>query len=107
LNSAAREDIDIENITIETSEETMSTIRLFKQDPDTRERTMLGTITEAQLDFLAENLEEEFDEDEEYFLFQDTIEYLRDQGADDSLLSLLEEALAGSPDGADVIYLIE
>lgn len=85
----------------------MSTIRLFKQDPDTRERELLGTISEAQLDFLADNLEEEFDEDEEYSLFQDTIEYLRDQGADDSLLSLLEKALAGNPDGVDVFYLIE
>lgn len=84
----------------------MSTIRLFKQEPDTHERKLLGTITEAQLDFLAGNLEEEFDEDEEYVLFRDTIDYLRDQGADDNLLSMLEKALAGNPDGVDILYLI-
>ncbi len=85
----------------------MSTIQLYKEHPDTYEREMLGTITEDQLDFLMENLEEEFEEDEEYFLLPDTVEYLRDQGADSDLLALLEKALAGAQDGIDILYLIE
>ncbi len=85
----------------------MSTIQLYKEHPDTYEREMLGTITEAQLDFLMENLEEEFEEDEEYFLLPDTVEYLRDQGADSDLIAMLEKALAGAQDGVDILYLVE
>ncbi len=85
----------------------MSAIQLYKEHPDTYEREMLGTITETQLDFLMENLEEEFEEDEEYFLLPDTVEYLKDQGADDDLLAILERALAGTQDGVDIFYLIE
>jgi hypothetical protein len=87
--------------------EAMSPIQLYKEDPDTYEREILGTITENQLDFLMENLEEEFEEDEEYLLMPNTIDYLREQGADSDLLDLLEKALAGTQDGVDILYLIE
>lgn len=85
----------------------MSTIQLYKEDPNTYERTIIGTITEEQLEFLTDNLEEEFEEDEDYFLNADTIEYLREQGADKELLALLEKALAGSDDGVDIAYVID
>jgi hypothetical protein len=85
----------------------MSAIRLFKENPDTHKREALGTITENQLDFLIENLEEEFEEDEEYFLTRDTVDYLREQGADSNLLAMLEQALAGTQDGIDVSYVSE
>ena len=85
----------------------MSLIQLYREHPGTYEREILGTITENQLDFLMENLEEEFEEDEEYFLNADTVDYLRDQGADGVLLAMLENALAGTQDGVDILYLIE
>lgn len=85
----------------------MSVIRLYREHPDTYEREILGTITENQLDFLMENLEEEVDEDEEYLLMQDTIDFLKEQGADADLLAMLEKALAGTRDGVDILYLIE
>ena len=85
----------------------MSVIQLYKEHPETYERIALGTITESQLDFLMENLEEEFDEDEEYLLMPDTIDFLQEQGADRDLLTLLEKALAGARDGVDILYLIE
>jgi hypothetical protein len=85
----------------------MSPIQLYREHPGTYEREILGTITENQLDFLMENLEVEFEEDEEYFLNADTVDYLRDQGADGILLAMLEEALAGTKDGVDILYLIE
>jgi hypothetical protein len=85
----------------------MNRIQLYKEHPETYEREILGTITEDQLDFLMENLEEEFEEDEEYFLIPDTIDYLREQGADSNLLALLEKALVGARDGVDILYLIE
>ena len=85
----------------------MSAIQLYKEHPDTYEREMLGTITENQLDFLKENLEEEFEEEEEYLLMPDTVDYLKDQGADDDLIAMLEKALVGIQDGVDILYLIE
>jgi len=85
----------------------MSPIQLYREHPGTYEREILGTITENQLDFLMENLEEEFEEDEEYFLNADTVDYLRDQGADGMLLAMLEKALAGTQDGVDILYLVE
>ena len=85
----------------------MSVIHLCKEHPETYERENVGTITENQLDFLIENLEEEFEEDEEYFLNADTLDYLREQGADSALLALLEKALAGSKDGVEIFYVVE
>jgi hypothetical protein len=85
----------------------MSTIRLYKHDPETCGRESLGTISESQLDQLIDNLEEEFEEDEDYWIDQATIEYLREQGADEGLLRLLEKAVAGSDEGIDISYQIE
>ena len=85
----------------------MTAIQLYKEHPETYERIALGTISESQLDFLMENLEEEFEEDEEYLLMPDTIDFLKEQGADHDLVTLLEKALAGTQDGVDILYLIE
>jgi hypothetical protein len=85
----------------------MSVIRLYKENPQTYEREVLGTITENQLDFLMENLEVEFEEDEEYLLNAGTLDFLKDQNADKNLIALLEKALAGTRDGIDILYLLE
>ena len=85
----------------------MSVIQLYKEHPETYERIALGTITENQLDFLMENLEEEFEEDEEYLLMPNTIDFLKEQGVDRDLLAMLEKALAGTKDGVDILYLFE
>jgi len=85
----------------------MSTIQLYMEHPDTYKREILGAISEEQLNFLVDNLDDEFEEDEEYFLFPDTIEDLKSQGADGHLIALLEKALACSQDGVDILYLIE
>jgi hypothetical protein len=85
----------------------MSTIQLYSEHPVTCQRSILGPITEDQLDFLIENLEEEFEEDDDYFLNLDSLNYLKDQGADKHLLELLEKALNGNPNGIDILYQIE
>jgi hypothetical protein len=85
----------------------MSAIQLYKEHPETYEREIIGTITESQLDFLMENLEEEFEEDEEYYLNADTIDYLKEQGADGGLIAILEKALAGTQDGVEIGYTIK
>jgi hypothetical protein len=84
----------------------MSTIQLYTEHPNTYERKVVGTMTEKQLDFLIDNLEEEFAEDEEYFLNAETIDYLREQGAESDLIALLEKALAGATDGVDIGYVL-
>jgi hypothetical protein len=85
----------------------MSAIKLYKEHPDTYRREFLGTLTEKQLDCLMENFEEEFEEDEEYFLCADTIDFLKEQGADRDLLAILEKALSGTHDGVDIFYIVE
>ena len=85
----------------------MGTIQLYKEHPDTYKREILGAITEDQLDFLVMNLDEEFEEDEEYYLMPETIDDLKAQGADIQLIAMLEKALAGGRDGVDILYLIE
>ena len=85
----------------------MSVIRLYREHPGTCKKEILGTLSESQLDFLMENVEEEFDEDEEYLLMQDTINFMKEQGADGDLLAMLEKALAGTEDGVEILYLIE
>jgi hypothetical protein len=85
----------------------MSTIQLYRERPDTYKREILGPLTEDQLDFLMENLDEDFDEDMEYFLDSHTLEYLKEQTADKSLLALLEKALSGYGNGVDILYVVE
>lgn len=84
----------------------MSTINLCKLDPDSTKRVSLGTISDEDLDFLAANLEEEFEEDVEYFIDMDTIDYLREQGASDRLLAMLQKALASAEEGVEIAYQV-
>ena len=53
----------------------------------------IGNITDAQLAFLVEQLEEEHDDDKDYFIDRDTLELLSDNGADPDLLGMLEKAM--------------
>ncbi len=85
----------------------MSVIQLYRELPETNKSEPLGTITENQLDFLIENLEEEFERDEECFMSPDTFNYLKGQGADNELVSILEKALAGNQDGVEIFYAFE
>ena len=62
---------------------------------------LLGTITEAELQFLVDNLEETSLEDRDYFVDQATIDLLADGRATDHLLQLLRQAVA-SGDGVDI-----
>ena len=63
----------------------------------------LGTISRAQLDFIVEQLEEEFEEDQDYYFDADTIAMLEDAGADQELLDILRKAL-GTREGVDVAW---
>jgi len=68
---------------------------------DAERNTLIGTITEDQLQFLVDELEEESAEDRDYYLSADTIDMLEEDGADSQLVSILRAALAGR-EGLDV-----
>ena len=53
----------------------------------------LGTITEAQLQFLIDQLEEETPTDKDYYINRTMIFFLEERGADADLVSLLYAAL--------------
>lgn len=58
----------------------------------------LGQITEDQLQYLVDNLEEEWLEDQDYTITPLLLEYFEGMGADASLVTLLRDALAGKDD---------
>jgi hypothetical protein len=63
----------------------------------------IGEITAAQLDFLIEQLEEEHDEDQDYYIDKNTMELLADNGADPELLAMLEKAM-GDDEEMDIAW---
>ncbi len=57
-----------------------------------------GTLTETQLQFLMDHLEEESAEDTDFYINQATVDMLEQDGADAGLLTLLRTALGGRAD---------
>ena len=64
----------------------------------------LGTITEAQLQFMIDQLEEEYTEDADYYINQPTVDMFEQQGADPQLLGVLRKAL-GNRDDMEIQWL--
>jgi processive 1,2-diacylglycerol beta-glucosyltransferase len=77
-------------------------IRLFDVETD----APLGTITEAQLEFLIDKLEEESSTDRDYYINTATVEMLEEDGADAALLTVLRDAL-GDRDEMEVRWASE
>ena len=75
----------------------MATIELYDKD----ENRHLGDITEAELEFLVNHLEETSDEDQDYFIDEATIDFLADGEATDHLIDLLRKAV-GSGEGVEI-----
>jgi len=59
---------------------------------------VLGTISDAQLRFLTDQLEGESPVDQDYYLTADTLEMLEQRGADAGLLAMLRTALGERAD---------
>jgi hypothetical protein len=53
----------------------------------------LGSISDEDLQFLIDNLEEESEEDRDYYLNRQTLAMLENRGASASLLQSLEHAM--------------
>jgi len=66
-------------------------INLYEKDTN----KLLGQITEAQLQYLIDHLEEEGVEDQDYAVTPLLLEYFEGLGADPELISLLRDALGG------------
>ena len=66
------------------------------RDKDTG--VVLGEITEAQLQFLIDNLEEESSEDTDYYLNRTMLEMLKERNPDLELMALLTAALGDRED---------
>ena len=62
---------------------------------------LIGTITEEQLQFLIDQLEEEDSEDQDYYIDRGTLVWFEEQGGDADLVALLREAL-GERQGMDI-----
>lgn len=63
----------------------------------------IGDITEAHLKFLIDQLEEEHDDDKDYYIDRETMDLLSDNGADPELMTLLEKGL-GDDDEMDIAW---
>jgi hypothetical protein len=68
---------------------------------DSATNKKVGTITEAELKFLVDSLEEESLEDRDYYIDQATIDLLANGQATDHLLKLLREAI-GTNESIDI-----
>ena len=62
---------------------------------------LIGNINEEQLGFLIDQLEEETEDEENYYIDLATLEYLEENGADEELLELLRRAL-GEEEGIEI-----
>jgi hypothetical protein len=60
--------------------------RLYNKDTG----ALLGDVTEAQVQVLIDVLEEENDQDRDYWIDADTLELLAEEGADAALIALLQ-----------------
>ena len=64
----------------------------------------VGELTEQQLDFLIDNLEEEWTDDRDYFLNREMVNMLQTKGGDAALIRTLEELL-GNKDEVEILWV--
>jgi PHD/YefM family antitoxin component YafN of YafNO toxin-antitoxin module len=63
-----------------------------------------GRISEDDFQFLVDQLEEESEEDTDYFISAETIELLRQRGGGENLMSILKQAATGSAEGVELSW---
>ena len=55
----------------------------------------IGAISDAQLQYLVDQLEEESSADQDYYINETTLDLFAERGADPALVALLRSALKG------------
>jgi hypothetical protein len=68
---------------------------------DNATNVLIGSITDADLQVLQDGLEEESDDDQDYYIDQATIDLLGDGRATEHLMALLRKAL-GTAEGVEI-----
>ena len=68
---------------------------------DNETGALLGAISDEELQFLIDKLEEESLEDQDYYLNRDKLEMLEKAGSQPALMDLLRKAL-GERDGVEI-----
>lgn len=63
----------------------------------------IGSLSEDELQYLIDELEEEHSEDKDYWLNRVQLEIMKEKGADPSFITMLESAL-GENDDMEVIW---
>ena len=63
--------------------------------------SLIGTVTDADFQFLVDQLEEEDQSDDDYFIDEATIDLLEENGASESLVSLLRKVV-GDGEGVEI-----
>ncbi|NTU80844.1 MAG: galactosyldiacylglycerol synthase [Chloroflexales bacterium] len=76
---------------VTTVSESAHDVALYHDDTG----VMIGSISRQQLQFLVDQLEEESEHDDTYYIDEPTLDYLAGRGADDELLALLREVIEG------------
>jgi processive 1,2-diacylglycerol beta-glucosyltransferase len=61
----------------------------------------IGVISDDQFQFLIDHLEEESEQDQDYYINRDTLDGFEEEEADPALVALLRKAL-GDRDGMDI-----
>ena len=63
----------------------------------------LGSISEEQLQFLVDQLEEECAEDRDYYINRTMLDVMRQHDADPGLVDLISKAM-GDRDGVEIVW---
>lgn len=66
--------------------------------------SQVGELSEEQLDFLVDNLEEEWPEDRDFYVNRQMLDLLKQRGADATLVHMLMQAL-GDRDEVDILWV--
>jgi processive 1,2-diacylglycerol beta-glucosyltransferase len=70
---------------------------------DNESGALLGVISEEQLAFLRDQLEEESTADTDYYIMAPTVDLMEANGGDASLVTILRTAI-GSRDGVEIRF---
>lgn len=65
---------------------------------------VIGSISDEELQFLIDQLEEESGTDQDYWLNRETLDIFKEQGADAHLVALLENAM-GERDEMEIVWV--
>ncbi len=73
---------------------------------DLSTNAFIGEVTEAQFQFLLDNLEEEALDDPDYYLNQATLDMLEEAGGDPDLMAILRQGM-GNREEMDIRWVRE